>query len=481
MKNYFIKTLSIFLLVFIAQGCDEDLVDINTNPLAATDIDPDLLFPQVFLAISQQRTVELNSTNMQAQQWASGGSAGVFSNPERYNISPNTTNNIWVGWFTTSLRNLQQIRIITERKTPNALHIIGQAKVLEAFTFMNLTEMFGDIPFSEATNVSEFPNPNFDSQENVLLGIIGRCNEAIDLFNGPSSRIVVDADLLYKGDKDLWIRFANNIKLKALMMIANVNPSSVQNELQAVANSPLILTNSQEAKLKYTTAVGNENPIWRTLNLFAGGDNVFWFGGSTIIDIMNSTNDPRLATYFDQNDNGLYVGQNQGVFNSNGISAVSLNIIRRDMPDRYATPAETYFYLAEAALKGYISGGVSQANSFFVSGVQASLDNYDGKPGAILSTDKSNFISSLPNLATLSDTDALKVINEQHYIELFTRGIEAWTQWRRSKTPSFQLPVQSSLTSIIRRYNYPASEISSNPNAPTQKPLTDPMWFEGDF
>lgn len=481
MKKFFLKKLSIILLLTLTlQGCDEDLVDINTDPLAATDIDPDLLFPQIMLAISQQRTIELNSTNIQAQQWASGGSAGVFANPERYVISPNTTNNIWVGWFTTSLRNLQQIRILTERKSPDAFHIIGQAKVLEAFTFMNLTEMFGDIPFSEATNVAEFPNPNFDSQENALFGIIERCNEAIDLLSGPSSRIITDADLLFKGDASKWIRFANNIKLKALMMIANVNPSSVQSELQAIANSSLIIENSQEAKLKYTTAVGNENPIWRTINLFADGDNVFFFSGSTLVNLMNTTNDPRRATYFDLNNNGMYVGQDQGVFTSTGISSISLNIIRRNMPDRYATAAETYFYLAEATLKGFISGGVSSANSLFVTGVQKSLDAYDGVPGEISSVDKSAFISSLPNLASLSNADALRVVNEQHYVELFTRGIEAWTQWRRTKTPSFQQPVQASLSTIIRRYAYPASEISTNPNALPQEPLDKPMWFEGN-
>lgn len=467
----------VFLLVF-TYSCDEDLVEINTDPLAATNIDPDLLFPQIYLAISQQRTIELNSVNIQAQQWSSGGSAGVFANPERYNISPNTTNNIWVGWFTTALRNLDQVKILTERNFPEANHIIAQAKVLEALTFMNLTEMYEDIPFSQATQVATFPNPEFDTQEEVLLGIIDRCNEAIELFEGPSTRIVEAADLMYKGDKDKWVKFANNIKLKALMLIANVNPTSVQSQLQELSIQPLILDNEDEARLSYTTAVGNENPIWRTLNQFAGGNNLFWFSGSTLVNLMNETNDPRRATYFDLNNNAQYVGQDQGVFSSTGISRVSLNIIRRDMPDRYATASETYFYFAEAALKGLIPGGAALADDLFRTGLQASLDSFDGVPGQIANADKNTFINSFPNLASVSTSEAIKIVNEQQYVDLFTRGIEAWTHWRRTKTPDFQQPVQAALSTIIRRYPYPASEISSNPNAPTQKPLTEPMWFE---
>lgn len=481
MKRISIKKFGVLCMASLSLlmgGCEGSIEGINTNPFAATNIDPALLFPQIILAVSQQRTIELNSINIQAQQWTSGGSAGVFRNPERYIISANTINNVWISEYATALRNLQQVRVLTEQNNPGNLHVIAQAKVLEAFTFFNLTQVYGEVPFAEATQPSLFPSPNFDDQEDVLLGVVSRCDEAIALFEGPSDGIVTGGDLIYGGDASKWVKFANTLKLQALMLIANVNPSSVQAQIQALLSEPLIVTNDDEAKLDYTSDIGNENPIWNTLNLFSGGTNIFWYSGATLVDLMNNLSDPRRATYFDLNSDGLYVGQNQGVFSPTGISPVSLNIIRPEMPDRYASAAETHFLLADAAANGIIPGGLAQANTYYQTGVSLSLDYYDDKPGAISAGDKATYLASLTDISTLPTADALRAIHEQHYIELFSRGIDAWTQWRRTKTPDFELPVGAQLADIIRRYPYPASETASNPNAPSPQPLQTPMWFE---
>ncbi|GAB4511219.1 MAG: SusD/RagB family nutrient-binding outer membrane lipoprotein [Allomuricauda sp.] len=367
------------------------------------------------------------------------------------------------------------MKILTETNNPEALNIIGQAQVLEAFTYLNLTQVFGDIPFSEAIQVAEFPNPNYDSQEEVLRNIPLLLDEAIENLSTETD-IIDSSDLVYGGNRELWIRFANSLKLKAFMLIANVDPASVQAEIQAVANQPLITDVSQEAELNYTDAPGNENPIWRTIDAFASGQNTFWGAGIPLVDIMNASNDPRRATYFDTNDEGEYVGQTQGVFTTDGVSQVSLNIIRPEMPDRYMTASEVNFYLAEAALLGYISG---DADSYYAAGIRASLDYYDDKPGTISEADKQAFLSSpRGSISGDSQADALRKIHEEMYVANFTRAIESWTDWRRNKVPELTLPQGAVLQTFIRRYQIPLSEVTSNPNAPEVVPLQEPMWFE---
>ncbi|WP_159447285.1 SusD/RagB family nutrient-binding outer membrane lipoprotein [Cellulophaga tyrosinoxydans] len=473
--KFIYKPLFIFLAL-LTFGCEDSIEGINTNPLAATVIEADLLMPQVLVGgFSANRTVELNSMNMHSQSWSATVGFGVFVNPERYNISANTTNNVWVGQFTTALRNLLQMRRLTEANRPDATNIIGQAQVLEAFAYLNLTQIFGDIPFSEALQVEDFPNPKFDTQEQVLRGIPTLIDQALaNLAN--ETDIVEDGDLIYKGDRESWIRFGNSLKLKALMLIANVDPSSVQSAIQAVANQPLILDASQDAVLNYTDAAGNENPIWKTIDQFGGGVNTFWGAGIPLVNIMNSNSDPRRATYFDTNSSGDYVGQAQGVFSTTGVSTISLNIIRPAMPDRYATAAETNFYLAEAALLGYISG---DANAFYRAGISASLNSYDGAPGQISQADKDAFLASSRGSIT-SDTEAvaLRKIHEETYVANFTRAIESWTDQRRNNVPTIVLPTGAVLTDFIRRYQIPLSEVTSNPNAPEIVPLTTPMWFQ---
>jgi hypothetical protein len=467
-----IKISGIAFIALLTFSCTDDL-DINLNPLSATVIDPALLYPQIFLGVSQQRTIEGNGMNIQAQHWTSGGSAGVFLNPERYIISANTTNNIWVGEYTTALRNLQQVRILTETNNPDADNIIGQAKVFEAFTYLNLTLVFGDIPFSEAIQVEEFPNPVFDDQLDVLRGIIDRADEGIALLQQPTD-IVSTADLIFNGDRLKWIKFANSIKLKALMLLAN-NDASVASEIATVSNQPLILDNADNAYLPYSETLGNENPLWKTLDQFAGGVNVFWFSGKTLVDMMNTKVDPRRATYLDTIADGSYAGQDQGVASSTGISAISTGLIRRDLEDRYATASENLFYLAEASLRGFTSGN---AQNLFEDAVEASLDSYDGQPGEITQPDKNTYLDNLPDLNTLPTPDALRLLHEEKYVALFSRGLEAWTHWRRTKVPEFQQPESASISDIIRRYQVPLSEQSSNPNFPGVEALDTPMAFE---
>ncbi|WP_346883356.1 SusD/RagB family nutrient-binding outer membrane lipoprotein [uncultured Algibacter sp.] len=480
MKNILIKQIGLILLLVIAlNSCEDSIEGINQDPLAAINIDPALLFPQVIVSgISQPRTVEGNAVNMIAQQWSSIVGFGVFINPERYIISPNTTNNLWIGNYTTGLRNLQQVRALTERDNPSAINIIGQAKILEAFIYLNTTLFFEDIPFNEAIQVQTFPNPNFDTQETVLRALPDLIDEGLEALATPTD-IVEGGDLIYGGDRENWIRFGNSLKLKILMLIANVDSASVQAAIQSTANQPLISTPSQVAKLDYTLEPENGNGIWKLLRDFNGSENDFWGGGAALLDIMNANNDPRRATYFDDVD-GAYVPQLQGETGRTGFSPVSLNIIRPEMPDIYASAAETNFYLAEAALKGWISG---DANTFYVAGIQASLDFYDGIPGEISASDKTMYLSSPRGTITGdSEADALRKIHEEIYISNFTRGLEAWTNWRRNKVPNFEIPEGSILgDENIRRYNVPLSELTTNPNAPQSLPALDvPMWFENE-
>jgi len=238
-------------------NCDGSL-DINTDPLAASEIDAKLLYPQFFLQMSSNRTIELNSVNIQAQHWTSGGSAGVFRNPERYTVSPFTVGNNFTGIYTGVLRNLSLAQELIERNRPEDLNSIGQIKVFEAFSYLHITQIYGDAPLEEAIQTNEFPNPKFDSQENLLRSVIVRLDDAISLLSSPTG-IVTGADLIYKGNRENWIRFANSLKLKTLMLIANVNPADASAEIQALSTNPmLILNNANNAYLRYPGLLVNQ-------------------------------------------------------------------------------------------------------------------------------------------------------------------------------------------------------------------------------
>ena len=480
MKNIVLQVKYGFLLCLMMFGlnaCDSALVDINEDPLAVTSVPPDLIFPEVLVNLSSIRTIEFAGLNMHAQQWC--GSGGTWLARSRYTLGVPSVNNAWTAWYATCLKNLSLVELLVEKDNPQNQYIIAQSKILEGFLYSNLTQVWGEVPFTQAVNPAEFPYPEYDSQETILEGIITLMDEAVTILEQDlDSNIVTDSDLVFKGDKLAWIRWANSLKLKMLMFIANKKPEVVSDRLEILASSQLILNNNQEAKLSYTTDIGNENPRWRFMDRFWNGGINLWYAGKPLVDLMKELDDPRLYTYFEPNVNGFYFGKAQGATGFAFISKVNVNTVRPDSPDRYSTASETYFLLADAAANGLVSGGLTQANIWFVEGVQQALDYFDGSLSEISQTDKEVYLGSLPNLSTLSTEEALDYINDQHYISLFGNGLEAWNLWKRTKSVDFIVPFNSGATDVIRRYSSSTNEAGSNTSAPQGILIETPMWYE---
>lgn len=478
----------------VAGGCDLTDLDINTDPNAAPDAEGEVLFPTVVATIAANRSIEISpATALFAQIWASNGSTGVFTDPDRYTISSFMTGNSWAQFFTTSLRNLQFIRdqaLEAELPQPSTA---AQAEITMAYVFWMLTAMWETIPFTEALDEATFPTPVFDDQETVLRGIVDMLDQAIARIdeNGPPG--LTEGDLIYGGDMDLWRRFANSLELRTLMLIRNRDPS-VDPQIAALLEQPLIRDNVQEAAIPFFAETGNENNMWKLNNQFAGfvnamNGNQFIYAGESLVELMKDLGDPRIDTYFElavedfdiEPDGGGHAttehfGQRAGVFefDDGRTSMLSQNIVRRDWPSRIVPAAEVWLYEAEFLAS---QGDLGVAHSSYMAGVEAGLDFFDGKPGAIPESAKQAYLSSLP-ASFSSPAAAMDAIHAQQYIEVFDRAPENWTQWRRTKFPSLPLPEQAVLGDIIRRLPVPPDEVSTNPNAPVGVPLDQPMWFE---
>jgi hypothetical protein len=473
-------------LTFGTTSCDKFL-DINDNPNAATAVDASLLLTGAQARLGSNRTIETGPVfHFFAQQWASGGSAGVFIDPERYNIGVFGPRNTWNTYYNSCLNNINLMDV--QAGEQGRANVQAQAKIMKALLFYDITTMFGDVPFSEAIDVSII-SPKFDRQEEVLTGIVALCDAALALAD-PSSPVpgAFQGDLYYGNvgynrsgssaeQMEKWIKAANSLKFKALMLLHN-GGAPVAGQIAAVVNQPMISSNAEDLGLPFSEDVSNANNVWKLLNLYSGGDNVWFEACSPLMDYMNQTNDPRRATYFDE-DGGAFTGRRSGTTNG-VVSAVSLNLIRRAYPDRMITASEISLLKAEAIAKGLVPGGLSAAQEELRRGIRLSMDFFDGKPGTIANSAKESFINSF-NIAVQSQNDAIRVIQQQQYVDLATiRGLEAWTQWRRTKCIPLEVPEGALLGDIIRRFPYADEEISANPNNIGLLPLDLPMWFEGN-
>jgi hypothetical protein len=478
---------SIFLLIFlIATSCDDQL-DINEDPLAATQVDANLLFPEVLVNFSNIRESELDARIGSIVDYYEPVNGLQLLGDYQQGLRSNTflMGNVWSNIYTNVLKNvtlLEQTAQLAEPGTQN--NILAQGKLVKVLGYWQATMLWGEVPYTEAVDFVT-ALPAFDSQETILRGLVGEIDEALALIDDSSAKIE-RGDLVYNGDMDLWVRFANSLKLKILMQIANVDLGSVSSQIAEVVNQPLIEDNAQNAQLRYLDAPGNYNPFWSILNNFDNADNNWYAAGETCFDLLQELDDPRLSAYYMEGPSDSLDVITPGEFwppaesgeypNSGMQSYISLATIRPDRPDTYLVASETQLLKAEAILRGIASG---DAQAAFERGIRASMDEYDGTTRAISSSAKDAYIESLGELSAQSEDDALTLIREQLYLANFQRLPDGWAEWRRTKVPNIDPPINSQVDGVVRRFFYPPDEVGANPNAPDNIPVDTPMWYEG--
>ena len=510
-KTLLSGTLALTLLVSTA-GCD-GFLDVNTDPDAATAVPGALLFPTVLANIGSTRAVELGPTaSFWSQQYASNGIIGIFLGAERYNVSPNLRNNYWFTNYANGLKNLDLLVTQSEAATPARPNDAAQAKLLSAFIYYQLTVAFGDIPFSQALQPVEFPNPQFDNQRDVLLGIIALADEGIAQIDKSVTNRITRGDAVYEGDLDQWIKFGNSLKLQANMLLRGGGENRDAQIDALIADPNLIRSNADNAIVPFNDQTAN--PTGRLLELYAGSTENFYVGGAALVDVMNATDDPRRKAFFtlryNEDDDGAtdddpstptpsvaqrcpnvasgtYVGTRAGTGTPSpagtsrfcNAAYVSRNFFRNDTPERLQTADQILLLEAE-----YLAakGRVSEADAKYRAGIAANFDYVTslGTPsGSFSAAEREAYFA---NLAPLTAGDAYARVVEQEYIATFGRGIDGWTLIRRTGEVgriNLRLPVNAAQggTNLIARVPYPQSEVDSNTSAPTLPVFTDPMFF----
>lgn len=471
-----IKSLVVVMLALGLVGC-EGYFDINQNPNRSTAADPAFLFTNALTNYATNRSIDFGVAAAAFSQIQAPGTFGVFVNPARYTISTFTNGNTWRSVYSNVLVNLNEAIKIAESSDPVDLNASGQCKIFSAFTYLTATQIWGDIPFSESLN-PEITQPNFDSQEAVLQGVLDLLDEAIAQIDVTSPQGIGSNDLLFGGNMAQWVRFANSLKFKTLMIMVDADPTKEDEIRNMLTTADMIGSGDDNAFFPFVNAAGNKNPIWRILETYTGEDNICYFGSEATINLMKSLGDPRLDVYFTPGPAAdtlipVTAGGAGSIAESArmtwGQSAPAL--IRPDQPELMHTYAEQMFLEAEAELR--FNNDAATADALMREGVQASLDFYGVDAG-----DASAYLNTIPDLASLSVADARDAISGQQWIDLIERPLEAWTQWRRAEYPALELPFNAPTTDIIRRFRYPDTEANANTNTPVQQELDVKMWFD---
>jgi len=315
----------------------------------------------------------------------------------------------------------------------------GVAKVLEAMLIGLATDVWGDLPYSEA--VGDNATPPFDDQlevyaalQTLLTGAIADLNGAGD---GPGA-----FDLAYNGDKAKWTALANTLKARFYLHTAEgatpgtFNTAAYQDAITAASAG--IASPDGDYKAIHSSPTSERN-IWYQFTQTTFGQDLV--PGHFLVELMKQRNDPRLSEYFVPNSEGGYGGNDvNSVIPPSQISSFA-GAPRFD--PLFAQPLVTWdeneLILAEAKFQ---TGGGGAAAAPHVNAVRARYGLAPLTPAQI----------------------TLATIIEEKYIALF-QNPEVWNDYKRTCFPV--LDPAGDNDAVPGRLLYGDSELNANPNTPS--------------
>lgn len=477
---------SLALLLLTASSCDKGFDTLNINPTAATALNPVFLFNNAIVSASHQTSILIFESAIVQQMFSPNSgvlAGGNFNTDNRGPSGPN--GGTWRQYYQNVNRYL--IAVIDQTKADaNRSNLYNMARIWRAYTFMVLTDTYGDVPYSEAGLgfLSNNTSPKYDTQESIYTDIIKELTEASAALD--ATKPTEAGEVYYSGNIPRWKRFGYSLMLRAGMRLSKVNPTLAQSTVQKAVAGGVLQSNADNAVIK--NDANYQNPVGGLLNSTEAAN--FYLTG-TFVDLLKATADPRLASIAVRYV-GAKSGPEQTAARANRDAATQIGmpmgfdngtIIARAAADKLAsfydysqldrtrmgklaapsyqvTYAQTQLLLAEAAQRGWTTGN---AADFYNAGITAhmqQLGDYDAtslvQPAAITA-----YLAANPYTAA----KGLEQINTQYWIASYLNGPEVFANFRRSGFPKLTpnpYPGKEIKGSFINRLTYPDNELAVN-------------------
>ena len=497
--------ISAIVLGFGFASCDSYL-DINQDPNspAESNMTPSIMMPaaEMNLAATYGNLMRIPA-GYYTQHFAHAFGTSNYVDYSQFTMSATRSSTAYSQMMRGALKNLETIRNLAKDKEEWGTYLA--ATTLRAFGFQSLVDCYGEIPFSEAFDVSN-PTPHYDQGADIYAALIAELDEALSKVTGAE---VVATNFLFPGQRaNAWIQFANAVKLKMLSRESGV--ASVDSQIGAIISAGNLPAGDVAYANCWSNETGQMNPYYS--EEFATG-----FGSTQINVVANVAiigtmlqkdsegaviyQDPRLAAFFETNGAGNYTGGISGTNFSTSDAYKSTYWCRPvatyDMPVYLITKSEIEFFISEYYAR---QGNHDQAAAHYAAAIAASFATA-GVAGAeenvaFFPYDSSNYKKSIG----IAKWIALTGTNDfESYCELrrlrypafgSVKGIDMYNlQTDASYKPELYQPgtlytpiqVDGNIgdNKLLERYPYPSSSSASNANAPkfTNADFTKPVFW----
>jgi len=458
------KKILIFMIfsVLFTFSCT-DLEDLNVNVKDPAQVPGESLFTSAQKQLLDQMVradVNFNVFRLYVQYWTEV----TYTDESNYEIVDRTIpEQVWDELYKDALKDFNEADKVI-RETEVFDHLVTQknnklqiVEIMSVYTWSVLVETFGDVPYSEALDI-DILSPQYDDGLTIYRDLISRLNAAILLLDVNNEYGSFESeDNIYQGDVAKWYTFANSLKLRMGLLLADVDPALSQTTVEAAVTAGVMTSNDDNALFMYSAVQPNTNPVY--VDLVASGRKDF-IPVNTIVDLMNTLDDPRRADYFTLH-NGEYIGGENGVENSfNSYSHAGDRFHQPTFEGDIFDYAEVEFLLAEAVERGYSVGGTAQ--SHYDAAIAASIEFWSGTPDETATYLAQAAVDYPTAIAASTASEPWKeVIGIQKWLALYNRGFEAWTEWRKFDFPVL-IPPPDAVSVTPLRLTYPIIEQTLN-------------------
>jgi len=444
-------------VALLASACDKGLTDVNVNPNQPEVVRPEHLFPQaVTSAVNLVRGsgFDMTFTGLWAQHYAKIS----YVDEDRYEIRPTTIDGWWSNFYSGGLMDLQKTIEFANGEAGG----VAPAMVMQSWTFAQMTDIWGDIPYSDALKGDQKDGaltPKYDTQKVVYDGILKSLVDASTKLGGARNTLG-GADPIYSGSPAKWQKFANSLRARYGMRLSEVDPAKAQAEVKAAFAAGVFTGNADNAVLEWPGDGSSDHPFYTFYRGRPGDHRV----SATMVDTLKHLNDPRLpvyarmptdetVTHYAGVPNGLSDDAAKALGNAK-TSMIGLFFSSANSASYLMTYSEVLFIQAEAVARGWLSG---DAEALYKQAITANMQVYGIKQAdidAYLAQPRVQY-----NPATGRQQIAL-----QKWISLFGQGTEAYAEVRRTNTPVL-IGGPTAITpnqAFATRLTYPLAEQSTN-------------------
>lgn len=489
----FIKKYASMMLVpgmLLVNSCD-DFGDVNVNPNAISTPTAEYVFSK---AIYDGTAVGSNHASLllgNMQYTTSYNDVAGFGSKYVAAVQSRSADVFNAGYP-------NQINEITEvikavKDDPARVNLLSIARIWRVFCFSRLTDVYGDIPYTEAAQgyIQGLYQPEYAPQSEIYADMLKELDEATTALDAGAATFGA-GDVIYGGNVEKWRKFGFSLMLRLGMRLTNVPNSPSQTWVQKAIAGGVIMDDVDIAAVRSYNATGQgitRNPIANSLNnsdYIARNGKTNTEGGKyqeTFIDSLKANNDPRLPVI-----SVVWTGPDGARVPSNNPA------IQQGMPDDIAgtppanfgdlsepnpatvllisgwqlifTTQEVNFLLAEAALRGWYNGDTPA--TLYENGIRAGMRQWQlavGAAGAIASDDVDDYVAAHPLVTTGGMESQLEQIYTQFWMGAFPDATEVFNTYRRLGYPALtpnNYPGNATGGKLIRRFMYPTSEQTLN-------------------